>query len=90
MKELAPSCAEGVRSAAAVQRRRIPAWETFWKRYGKQLERIAAGLEQAWAPGAAWEWEHGLLSRIFRLRRPNIWQRLQYSLDRHGGYQSET
>ena len=34
----------------------------------------------------AWEWETGLRSRIFRLRRPNIWARLHYGLDKDGVY----
>ena len=34
----------------------------------------------------AWEWEAGLRSRIFRLRRPNIWARLHYGLDKDGVY----
>jgi hypothetical protein len=46
---------------------------------GTVFERLAAlaGLG---------EWETGLRSRIFRLRRPNIWARLHYGLDRDGTY----
>jgi hypothetical protein len=104
-----------------VQRRRIPGWKGFWKRFGKQFEKMAAGFEPtrlehtgvqgpgqvglgqvgpdqaglkpaalegalAPVPTAAWEWETGLRSRIFRLRRPNIWARLHYGLDRDGIY----
>ena len=109
-----------------VQRRRLPGWNAFWKRFGKDFERAAAGLDGtafrqqeaegagAWQAGAertsperagvepmgvaetilqqsgrlsmAWEWEAGLRSRIFRLRRPNIWARLHYGLDKDGVY----
>ena len=109
-----------------VQRRRLPGWNVFWKRFGKEFERTAAGLDgtafrQQEAEGSgirqagaertsperagvepmgvaetilqqsgglsmAWEWEAGLRSRIFRLRRPNIWARLHYGLDKDGVY----
>ena len=74
-----------------IQRRRVPSWKGFWRRHGREFERIAMGLEGAWrpAPEAAWEWEQALRSRIFRLRRPNIWQRLQYGLYRDGTYSPE-
>jgi hypothetical protein len=99
-----------------VQRRRIPGWKGFWKRFRKEFERMAAGLEPTGlehtdvtglgqtalgqvgleqagldgaltpVPVAARERETGLRSRIFRLRRPNIWARLHYGLDRDGIY----
>ena len=123
-----------------VQRRRIPGWNGFWKRFGSEFRRAAAGVDKAASGGtgveqarvfddarqggaghlgesnsgqtgseqtgpeeaqrqraaaqmgastalaAALEWESGLRSRIFHLRRPNIWARLQYGLDRDGVY----
>ena len=35
------------------------------------------------------EWETGVRSRIFRLRRPNIWAQLRFGLDRDGVYSRE-
>ena len=43
-------------------------------------------LQQSGGLSMAWEWEAGLRSRIFRLRRPNIWARLHYGLDKDGVY----
>src|SRR6516162_9453048 len=43
-----------------------------------QRQRAAAQMGASTALAAALEWESGLRSRIFHLRRPNIWARLQY------------
>ena len=60
-------------------RERTEEWTGEVRFKGSIFERLAAlaGLG---------EWESGWRSRIFRLRRPNIWARLHYGLDKDGVY----
>ncbi|HUI42700.1 MAG TPA: hypothetical protein VL523_12100 [Terriglobia bacterium] len=56
---------------------------------GRQLERVAQGLEPLQPSGPGCFLEEGLRIRLHRLAQPGMEERLRYGLDRYGDYHPE-